>query len=771
MASAEQPMPLDRPAEKRRRVSFRVIGGVAVGAALLSALATFFVLAGLTPLPPTHNVVVTLLGIDAVAALVLVGIIARELSRIVQARRRGRAGAQLHVRIVGLFAIIAAAPTILVAVVATITLDRGLDRFFSVRTKAIIENSLLVAEAYMREHAQLIRGDILAMAQDVSRARPLFDSDRERFRQFLQAQATIRGLPLAVILNSQIDVVERTNNVRLTQEFSIPAPEVLKTLSDTEPQVALLPDASYVAAVIKLRNYDDMYLYVVRLLDPRILAQLQETRASVSDYALMESRRLGVQVAFALMYTVIALIVLLSAVLIGLNFANGLVAPIRRLIDAAGMVATGNLHVQVPVHKSEGDLGRLGKTFNRMTQDLRNQRDDLVSARDLIDSRRRFSEAVLAGASAGIIGADHDGKISILNRSAEQLIGQPSADVMGKPLLDVVPELAELVGNAIENGQRLAHGQVTLSRKGRERNLSVRVTSEQSAEAEHGYVVTLDDITELVSAQRTSAWADVARRIAHEIKNPLTPIQLSAERLRRKFGKSITEDRPIFEQCTDTIIRQVDDIRRMVDEFSRFARMPKPVIEGEDVADTVRQAVFLMRVGHPDIDFDLSIAESPMHARFDRRLVSQALTNIIKNGTEAIAALPPGSERGRIAVTASRVGDDICIDVVDNGVGLPQENRSRLLEPYVTTREKGTGLGLAIVGKILEEHGGGIELHDAAEREGGRRGAWVRLRFAVNPPPAAGTDDGGRSNDKGKDTGTSKRPGGDIKERADNVTT
>ncbi len=749
MASADQSLPLEKSTAQTppRRLPWRAIGFVAVGAALLSALATFLVLSGLTPLPPTHNVVVSLLGINGLAALLLVAIIAREIMQIVQARRHGRAGSRLHVRIVGLFAIIAAVPTILVAIVATVTLDRGLDRFFSARTKAIIENSLSVAEAYLGEHAQMIRGDILAMAQDVSRAKPLFDSERERFQQFFTAQATIRGLQLAVMLNADLEVVERTT-LRTTQDFAIPNKDVLKSLNETQPQIAVIPGANYVAGIIKLRNFDATYLYVVRSLDPRVLAHLRDTRASVSDYALMESRRTGVTVAFGLMYTVIALIVLLSAVLIGLNFANRLVAPIRRLIGAANVVATGNLHVQVPVNRSEGDLGQLGETFNRMTHDLRTQRDDLMSARDLVDSRRRFSEAVLAGASAGIIGVDHDGKISILNRSAEQLIGSPSADVMGQPLLDVVPELAELVGQAIEGGQRLAQGQVTLSRKGRERNLSVRVATEQSADAEHGYVVTLDDITDLVAAQRTSAWADVARRIAHEIKNPLTPIQLSAERLRRKYGKVIVEDRAIFEQCTDTIVRQVDDIRRMVDEFSRFARMPKPVIEQEDVADTVRQAVFLMRVGHADVDIDLSISDDPMMAHFDRRLVSQALTNIIKNGTEAISALPDGSERGRIEVTATRSDGQVFIDVIDNGIGLPKENRSRLLEPYVTTREKGTGLGLAIVGKILEEHGGGIELHDASEKEAGRRGAWIRLRFAVNPPQpsitSSNTDDKSR---------------------------
>jgi two-component system nitrogen regulation sensor histidine kinase NtrY len=282
----------------------------------------------------------------------------------------------------------------------------------------------------------------------------------------------------------------------------------------------------------------------------------------------------------------------------------------------------------------------------------------------------------------------------------------------------------------------MVQGQVTIDRQSRERNLSVRVTSEQSPGSERGYVITLDDITELVAAQRTSAWADIARRIAHEIKNPLTPIQLSAERLRRKYGKTITEDPAVFQQCTDTIVRQVDDIKRMVDEFSKFARMPKAEIASEDVADTVRQVVFLMRVGNADIDIDLDLAEDPMPARFDRRLISQGLTNIVKNASEAIAAVPQ-SERGRghIRVSAARDGDDIMIDVIDNGIGLPKENRNRLLEPYVTTREKGTGLGLAIVGRILEEHGGHLELRDAAERIPGQRGAWMQLRFTDERGP------------------------------------
>jgi two-component system nitrogen regulation sensor histidine kinase NtrY len=430
------------------------------------------------------------------------------------------------------------------------------------------------------------------------------------------------------------------------------------------------------------------------------------------------------------MYTVIALIVLLSAVWIGFNFANRLVAPIRRLIGAANAVSTGNLYVRVPVRQAEGDLAHLGETFNRMIQELRTQRDDIVHARDVMDSRRRFTEAVLSGASAGVIGVDSKGNVSILNRSAEKLIGRTESEALGQPLTEVLPELVGTMA-AVQSGAS-PQDQITISRNNRERNLSVRVTSEQSADSDRGYVVTLDDITELVAAQRTSAWADVARRIAHEIKNPLTPIQLSAERLRRKYGKMINEDRGVFEQCTDTIVRQVDDIRRMVDEFSHFARMPKPVLAAENMADTVRQAVFLMRVGNSEIDINADISEDPMPARFDRRLISQTLTNTIKNATEAIAAVPSEElGKGVIQVNAAREGDDIVIDIIDNGIGLPKENRNRLLEPYVTTREKGTGLGLAIVGRIVEEHGGTIELRDAAEKIPGQRGAWVRMRIAA----------------------------------------
>ncbi|MFZ0776161.1 MAG: PAS domain-containing sensor histidine kinase, partial [Xanthobacteraceae bacterium] len=669
----------------------RLIGGIAVGAALLSATATFLVMAGLTPIVPVDAVVKGLLLGNAITGVLLLVIIGREVWVAVQARWRGRAGSRLHVQIVSLFAVIAAVPTVLVALVASTTLDRGLDRFFSTRTRAMIEQSLTVANAYVTEHAADVRGEDMAMAFDLSRAKPVFDQDRDQFRKFLAAQTTGRNLSVALILKADGSIVEPTG-ITMDKRFVLPSVQLLGETSATEPQVAFIPEGDNVASVVKLNGYDDMYLYVARLLDPRVVQQLRNTQESVGEYANLEERRLGIQIAFALMFAVIALIVLLSAAWIGLDFANRLVAPIRRLISAANVVSTGNLHIQVPVRRSEGDLAQLGETFNKMTQELRTQHDDIVRARDLIDSRRRFTEAVLAGASAGVIGVNAGGRISILNRSAERLIDRIESDVLGQPLAAIAPELAEIFQAAQVSNQRLMQRQITLTRDSQERNYSVRVTSEQSGESEHGYVITIDDITELVLAQRSSAWADIARRIAHEIKNPLTPIQLSAERLRRKYGKSITEDPAVFEQCTETIVRQVDDIKRMVDEFSRFARMPKAVVADDDVADTVRQVVFLLRVAHPDIDFEVVLPAEALTARFDRRLISQALTNIVKNATEAIGAVPATElGRGRIVVSAQRVGKEIVIDVVDNGIGLPKENRARLLEPYVTTREKGTG--------------------------------------------------------------------------------
>jgi two-component system nitrogen regulation sensor histidine kinase NtrY len=722
------------PKPPRRLTSY--FAPVMVVLSLASALVTFLVLTGLTPISPTHNVVVTVLLANAGLVLILLAVVAWEVFNVIRAQRRGRAGARLHGRIVLLFAIVATVPAILVAVIASITLDRGLDRWFSQRTRAIIGNALTVAETYVREHGLGIRQDLVAMASDLSRMKEIYENDRPRFRQILTAQAQFRGVPSAVLIRGDLTVIEKAD-INVGREFLIPQNIVVKEATAQQPIVYVPPSSDYVAAIIPLIGYEDTYLFIARPIDARVIQYLRQTEANLLEYRGLEQRRFGVQIAFALMYAVIAMILLLSSIWIGLNFANRLVAPIRRLITAADLVASGNLYVQVPVRQSEGDLANLGDSFNKMTSELRAQNSDLVRARDQIDERRRFSEAVLAGVGAGVIGLNAVGKITILNRSAERLLGVTEGDMIGKAAVDAVPEIGALVREAFADNYRV-NGTVTMSRGGRERTFNVRVTTEQADESEHGYVITLDDITELVTAQRSSAWADIARRIAHEIKNPLTPIQLSAERLKRKYGKTILQDREVFEQCTETIIRQVGDIGRMVDEFSSFARMPKPVVETQDLAETIRQAVFLQRVGHQNIKFDTDLPGGVMNARFDRRLISQALTNILKNAAEAIEALPQEERNnGRILVRVSRESHMIAIDVIDNGTGLPKENRERLLEPYVTTREKGTGLGLAIVGKIFEEHGGHIELNDAPRDFANGRGAWIRLTLASNGTDAA----------------------------------
>jgi two-component system nitrogen regulation sensor histidine kinase NtrY len=712
------------------RLRSRRLGPLMVAVALCCGLFTFLLVSGLSPIVPTHEVVLGALIVDGIVVVALIVMIVREILILRRARRSGQAASRLHERVVRLFAIVAAIPVAVVAVAASVALDRSMESIFSGSVKRAVDAAAEVTNAYVREQVEGVRAEAAALTQDIERIRAL-DQRQVDFPRFLIAQSMVRGFVVIRILRTDGTVVANADTP-VQGEFNLPA-SVLAEVSRTDDIIVNLSardDRDFIEAVLKLRRGGDEVLYIVRQINPQIGQHLRATQLGLFEYQQIQARRTGLQVAFALMFALIAFLVTLSAVYLGLSFANRLVQPIRRLIGAAGQVASGDLNVEVHIRKSEGDLANLGDTFNMMTAQLRQQREDLIKARDQIDSRRRFTEAVLAGVTAGVIGLDEHGRVRLLNRFAVETLGISEADLMGSELVAQVPEFADLIARA-ERGAPIVQGQVMLTRGGRERTLVVRVALEADEEGAHGAVVTLDDVTELVVAQRTSAWADIARRIAHEIKNPLTPIQLSAERLKRRYGRVITEDREVFDQCTDTIIRQVGDIGRMVDEFSSFARMPKPVFETEDVADTVRQVVFMMKIGYPEIDIEADIPEGRIPAAFDRRLISQALTNIVKNATEAIAAVPE-SERGqgRIRVSLDARPPFFAIDVIDNGIGLPKENRHRLLEPYVTTREKGTGLGLAIVGKILEEHGGGLGLFDAPPDGAGRqRGAHIRLSF------------------------------------------
>jgi len=737
--SIEMPMtPTATAADGRRLLALP--GIITIVGALITAGISFVVLAGLTPITPDETTTLTLIAVNAAFVLALVALISREIHRIFMARRRGKAASRLHVRIVAMFSLVAAIPALVVAVVASVTLDIGLDRWFEIRTKVIISSSLSIAEAYVIENARNLQGTTLSMAGDLDANRTLYTLDRVGFRTFLSRQAQGRALAHAALIRADGSFVMQAET---SAEFLIPQPpiEAVQTASDGLP--VLIPPAqrNIVGAIIKLREFDDLFLYTIREVDPEVIRARQIVRANTDEYRKLESNRFSTQVAFALIYLGVTLIIVLSAIWTGIAVADRLVRPIRQLISAADNVATGNLDVTVPVRQTDGDVASLAETFNNMILELKSQRNELIAAKDLIDERRRFSEAVLSGVSAGVIGVDHEGIITIVNRSAAKMLTLRPENAVGRKLSEMLPHVGAVFEAGRDSGRSVYRDQATFYRGGAERTFDIQVTTEEvtASGGHNSYVVTVDDITDLVSAQRSSAWADVARRIAHEIKNPLTPIQPSAERIRRRFGKVIVEDKEVFDQCTETIIRQVGDIGRMVDEFSSFARMPKPEMQLMDLRVPLREASFLVEVSKADIEFDRAFGDEPLPVTCDPRLLSQAFGNLIKNAAEAIeAAERDTNERGAILVRAERHGQETVIDVIDNGKGLPRENRQRLLEPYMTTREKGTGLGLAIVRKIIEDHGGRLELHDAPADFHGGRGAMIRVVL-----PSAGQGDTG----------------------------
>nr|WP_316655048.1 PAS domain-containing sensor histidine kinase [uncultured Gellertiella sp.] len=714
-----------------RRARFAIPGlGLAAGA-LICAVLTLFVLLGVTPLAPTRPVVIASAVLNSLFVLGLIFLIVREIGRLWKARNRGRAAARLHVRIVALFSIVAITPAILVAIFASLTLSVGLDRWFSLRTQSIVRNSMNVAQAYVLENAAYLQGQTLAMANDLDHNRVLFNLDRNGFIELLTRQARGRGILGASLLRADGSVIVAAN---IKTENPLPAVPKDALASSLAGQPTLIPpgETNLVGAIMQLKDITGAHLYTIRAVDPNVMRAMHEVKANSAEYEAMEANRTSLQVAFAVLYLGFALIVLLAAIWTAIAVADRIVRPIRLLINAADSVAAGNMNVVVPVRAADGDVGSLSRTFNKMITEIRTQRDEILEAKDEVDDRRRFIEAVLSGVTAAVIGVEEDRRITIVNPSAEILLGRKAEDLLGKSLGEIAPEVDAVLTEAAGRARSDFRKQIDLVRTGKERTLSVQVTREETRDTSDSFVITLDDITDLVIAQRSTAWADVARRIAHEIKNPLTPIQLSAERIRRRFGKQIAEaDRPVFDQCTDTIVRQVGDIGRMVDEFSAFARMPKPTKQDSDLREILRDAMFLREMGTTHIAFEREFDEVAQIGLFDGRMLGQAFGNLIKNAVESIESVAgeEGRGEGRVLVRShfDPERDQFLVDIIDNGRGLPQENRHRILEPYMTMREKGTGLGLAIVKKIIEEHGGQIELHDAPAEFDHGRGAMIRV--------------------------------------------
>jgi len=697
--------------------------------ALASGVATYLALTGAPPFGPHPNAVLLLLNLDLVLLLALGAVVAKRLIEVWAERRRGLAGSRLQIRLVVLFSLIAVTPTIIVAVFSYLFFSFGIESWFSDKVRTAISESLAVAEAYLHEHQQAIRADVLAMANDLNRDAVKLALNPQHLEQVVSAQAALRGLTEAVVFDRAGHMLARSS-LSFTLGFE-PVPDDAMHLADAGDVAIMTNDSDdRVRALVRLNQFGDVYLFVGRFIEPRVLNHMEETQRAAAQYEQLEGQRSGFQITFALIFMMVATLFLVAAVAIGIHFATQLAIPVSRLITAAEQVRGGDLAARVPEGDKDDELASLSRAFNRMTYQIESQQRELREANRQLDERRRFTETVLTGVSAGVIGLDRLGRVNLPNRSASSLLGVDLEQAIGQDLAEVAPDMAGLLHEVERRPDRLAQSQVQLVTGNSTRTLLVRIAAEHNGRNISGFVVTFDDITELLSAQRKAAWADIARRIAHEIKNPLTPIQLAAERLRRRYLKEIKQDPETFTICTDTIIRHVGDIGRMIDEFSSFARMPAPVLKPANLIEIVHQAVFLQRTAHPEIAFETIFPEHPVMVRCDARLVGQALINIVKNAIEAIQvriAEHGASPNGRIRVVVSEEVGQAAVIIEDNGKGLPQQGRERLTEPYVTTRAKGTGLGLAIVKKIMEDHQGELVLEDA-EPEGAR----VRLIFAAS---------------------------------------
>jgi two-component system nitrogen regulation sensor histidine kinase NtrY len=714
----------------------------------MAVVFTYLVLTGSTTIEPTQDVRVYLTLLLAFLFFALAALVIGRLVQLWMARRSGTAGARLHGRLVTIFSLIAVVPVVMVAGAAAITINLAMEAWFSGGVRSVVDNSLAVTNAYFEDEKTKLRRDALIVASTIDSVSPIQIMSPLEFGLILENIANKLGADILAgeVRRDAIDAPFTPLGSAKTRFSDVVSPTYseIEAARIGEPLVSVDYENGHIRAVARLvrpiKVENEIFIVLVRSLNSQILEYQQNTEKVVNAYKQLEDDREDIQQTFILMYGIVAFLLLFIAIWIGLGTANRIVMPIGRLINASERVSEGDLSARVALADDDDELASLGRAFNRMTSQLLSQRNELIDSHRQAENRTRFTEAVLSGVSAGVVGLDGQGRADVFNRSALTLLSVTREDLFGIELAAVVPEIRELIEQAMGSGEVRVQAHVDVLREGKTRNLNVTVTRERSGEEEAGYVVTFDDITDLISAQRTSAWADVARRIAHEIKNPLTPIQLSAERLRRKYKKEISTDPEIFEQCTQTIIRQVGDIGRMVDEFSSFARMPQPVMGPEDICELIKHAVFLQRVANPQITYAMLVPETALTVDCDGRLVSQALTNVLKNAGEAVRArfgADSGEEHladgGRIEIRILEDAARLSIEVADNGTGLPVEDRNRLTEPYVTKRVKGTGLGLAIVKKIMEDHKGSLSLEDAPKTDetGAPResGALVRLSF------------------------------------------
>ena len=699
-------------------------------------LATFLVLGPLDrPASPVALRLVLLA--DLVYALVISALVLMRIASMVAARRARSAGSRLHLRLTGVFAFVALVPTVIVAIFAGLTINVGLEGWFSDRVSGVVGASLSAAEAYQEDQRRDLTEDAEALAEylNATKDRQAFVSDGELRQALGQGQGLIqRGLREAYIIDGTGQIRARGERSYLF-DYEQPDAAAFEAAGAGDTWVIEDLEVNEFRALIQLDQFVDRFLYVSRDVDGNILGLLDDAAETAQLYRQLEAERGRIVFDFGLLYLGFAVILILAAIWLGLWFAERLSRPVGRLAGAAQRVGAGDLNVQVQEEPGDDEIAMLGRLFNQMTRQLKGQRDALLTTNEQIEARRRLFDSVLSSVTAGVIGLDVEGRISFINRSAERIL-RIGEDVQARPLRLAVPEFAALFERLNASGRSTDQEEVRVSRAGVAENLLVRIAIRQGADGQdEGYVIAFDDVTDLVTAQRMAAWGDVAQRIAHEIKNPLTPIQLSAGRIKRKFSAQVGEDAAQLEEMTDVIVRQTEGLRRIVDEFSKFARMPEPDRMTQDLVQIVRDAVTLQKA-RDDHAIEAILPESEVLAEIDEAMIGQALTNLIKNAGEAIETLyqkgeVPDGHQPKVQVQMTVRKKSVEVAISDNGIGLP-EDRSRLFEPYVTTRKEGTGLGLSIVKKIIEEHGGTLVLTDAEPLDGsGKKGARAEITLPL----------------------------------------